>query len=368
MVLCIFLCFRKNNSLPNYILALIFIIPGLYLVDNLFIVNGVLYKTPYLFFTVQIIANLFPITVYYYIHLLLTDKKTYNPLLLFGSIVLFTFIVGLSVFFSLLPDVDKENYIKSLNTEHYPISMNVYNVLFYAWQMVYIIILNIEIKKYQIQVENNLSSIESVKLHFSKQFMRLLAVLNFGLVLFYLLLPVPTVDYAVLPVILTLIYLFIIYYTIKNKAIFNSTSYSQLIEENEALIKNEIPPQLISNSEKDFEIDEKTKLIISKIEKALYEDKLYKLPEFKLLTLAEIIQEQSYVTSQVLNKHFKKSFFDIVNELRVLDAENRLKTFDSKKDKIESIAYEVGFNSRAAFYRSFKKITGKNPSELVSLS
>ena len=57
-----------------------------------------------------------------------------------------------------------------------------------------------------------------------------------------------------------------------------------------------------------------------------------------------------------------------MNELRVRDAEERLKTFDPKKDKIEAIAYEVGFNSRAAFYRSFKKITGKNPTDFVSLS
>lgn len=373
VALCVFLCVRKNNSLPNYILALVFVIPGLYLVDNLLIVNNTLYKIPYAFFVVQIIANLFPIAVYYYVHLLLTDKKKYHPLLLFGSIVLLTYIIGLSVFFSLLSDAEKSTYLQALNSEHYPISMNTYNVFFYAWQMVYIVVLNIEIKKYQINVENNLSSIDSVKLHFAKQFMRLLAILNFGLVVFYVVLPVPMVDYAVLPVILTIIYLFIIYYSIKNKAVFSEASYSQLILENQFVINSE------SNNNKalfeetaletiEIEVDEKTQLIITKIEKALYEDKLYKLPEFKLLALAENIQEQSYLTSQVLNKHFKKSFFDIVNELRIQDAELRLKNFDPKKDKIEAVAYEVGFNSRAAFYRSFKKITGKNPSELVPLS
>ncbi len=368
-----FLCVRKNNSLPNYILALVFVIPGLYLVDNLLIVNNTLYKMPYAFFAVQIIANLFPIAVYYYVHLLLTDKKKYHPLLLFGSIVLLTYIVGLSVFFSLLSTFEKSAYLQALNTEQYPISMNTYNVFFYTWQMVYIIVLNIEIKKYQINVENNLSSTDSVKLNFAKQFVRLLAILNFGLVVFYIALPVPMVDYAALPITLTLIYLFIIYYSIKNKAVFSEDTYSQLILENQSIIdandyqKYTLLEDEISQSS-EIEIDEKTQFIITKIEKAFYNDKLYKLPELKLLTLSEKIQEQSYLTSQILNKHFKKSFFDIVNELRVKDAEERLKHFDPKKDKIEAIAYEVGFNSRAAFYRSFKKITGKNPSELVSHS
>ena len=81
--------------------------------------------------------------------------------------------------------------------------------------------------------------------------------------------------------------------------------------------------------------------------------------------MSEQIQEQAYITSQILNKHFNKSFFDLINELRIKEAENKLKLFDPKKDKIENIAYDAGFNSRATFYRSFKKITGKNPSDIV---
>lgn len=148
-------------------LALIFTIPGLYLVDNLLIVNDVIYKMPYAFFAVQIIANLFPVAVYYYVHLLLTDKKKYHPILLFGTIVLLTYITGLSVFFSLLSSEEKNNYIQSLNTSNYPLSMNIYNVFFYAWQMVYLFVINREIKKYQISIEDNLSTIDSVKLRFA---------------------------------------------------------------------------------------------------------------------------------------------------------------------------------------------------------
>ncbi len=343
--------------------------PGLYGIDNLLIVNGWLNKIPYFFFTVQIIANLFPVAVYYYVHLLLTDKTIFHKYLSVGSFLLLFFSIALTVYFALQDESFKQSFITKLLSDDYPFLMTLYNIAFYVWQMVYLIVINKEIKAYNIKVNNVLSHTEKVKVRFVKQFMQLLTILNLGLVLFYILLPMPIVDYGILPVIVTVIYLFIIYYTIKNNAVFNAQTYQALVAEN--LPINVIDTESIrteKNEDSFLHKNEKHEQIAKKIESVLKEQKLYRNPEFKLLNLAEQIGEQSYLTSQVLNQHFNKSFFDIVNELRVRDAEERLKTFDSKKDKIEAIAYEVGFNSRAAFYRSFKKITGKNPTNFVSLS
>ena len=369
LVLCAFLIFRKNNSTPNYVLALIFIIPGLYFIDNLLIVNGWLNKIPYFFFTVQIIANLFPVAVYYYVHLLLTDKIIFHKYLSVGSFLLLFFSITLTVYFALQDESFKQSFITKLLSDDYPLLMTLYNIAFYVWQMVYLIVVNKEIKAYRIQISNVLSHTEKLKVRFVKQFMQLLAILNLGLVLFYMLLPMPIVDYGILPVIVTVIYLFIIYYTIKNNAVFNTQSYQELVTENIPINVIETEPKtIVKSSDSSLYKNEKHELIAKKIEAVLYDYKSYRNPEFKLSNLAEQINEQPYVTSYTLNQHFNKSFFDIVNELRVRDAEERLKTFDPKKDKIEAIAYEVGFNSRAAFYRSFKKITGKNPTDFVSLS
>lgn len=369
LILCAFLIIRKNNSTPNYILALIFIIPGTYFIDNLFIVNDWVSRFPYFFFTVQIIANLFPIAVYYYVHLLLTDKVVFHKLLSAGSLLLFIFSISLTVYFGLQEDSFKQTFLSKLLSDDYPLLMTFYNIAFYAWQMVYLVIIRQEIKTYEIKINKVLSHTEKLKVRFVKQFIQLLAILNLGLVLFYILLPIPVVDYGILPVIVTIIYLFIIYYTIKNNAVFSSQSYQELIVENIQVNTIDVEPKK-SVEQKDVLLpkNDKHQEIAQKIESVLLKDKLYKNPEFKLSNLAEQIGEQSYLTSQVLNQHFNKSFFDVINELRVRDAEIRLKTFDVKKDKIETIAYESGFNSRAAFYRSFKKITGKNPTDFVSLS
>ena len=98
----------------------------------------------------------------------------------------------------------------------------------------------------------------------------------------------------------------------------------------------------------------------------MIEQKIFKQNTLSLNSLSELANEQPYIVSQILNQHFKKTFFDYINEARVEEAKIALKSFDSKVDKIENIAEEVGFNSRASFYRSFKKITGKNPTDFVS--
>jgi len=85
-ILLLFLTARRNNAYPNLILAFILGIPGLYLFDNILICSGVIHHVSFVFFFVQIIANLFPLGVYYYVHLLLGDGKKYHPILLTGTL------------------------------------------------------------------------------------------------------------------------------------------------------------------------------------------------------------------------------------------------------------------------------------------
>lgn len=240
--------------------------------------------------------------------------------------------------------------------------MDIYNVVFYICQMIYLATLFVEIRAYHVTVKNNLATIKSVKLLFVRQFIFLLTLLNLILVLFYILLPANIVDYGILPVVMTIVYLFLITFSIKNNAVFNTDSYKALIEENKKIIEN------TENKSTDCIKDEKWDTTISVLEQMMRSDKVFKNNTLNLSSLSEMVPEQPYIVSQILNQHFNKSFFDFINEARVHEALELLKTFDSKVDTIENIAEEVGFNSRASFYRSFKKVTGKNPTEFVSLN
>ncbi|WP_418262364.1 helix-turn-helix domain-containing protein [Flavobacterium faecale] len=362
VVLCTFLLIRKNNSYPNYLLAVIFAIPGLYFFDNILINTGLIHSAPYFFFFVQMIANLFPITVYKYLHILIGNTKKIKSYLVIASAVTILFSVVLLLDFCLLSSTEQTNYINHLSTDEYPKIMDMYNVVFYICQMIYLVELFIDIKKYRIAVKNNLSATESVKLLFARQFILLMAILNFLLVVFYILLPANIVDYGVLPVVMTVIYLFVITFSIKNNAIFSHESFNALVAENKRIT------EYTSCKSTNWIQDGRWDSTITVLEELIKTDKVFKDNKLNLTTLSDMVEEQPYIVSQILNQHFKKSFFDFINEARVDEAIILLKTFDSKVDTIENIASEVGFNSRASFYRSFKKVTGKNPTDFVLLS
>ncbi len=361
-MLCAFLIFRKNNSFPNYLLAAIFSIPGLYILDNILINTNLIHSVPYFFFFVQILANLFPIAVYKYMHLLIGNTKKIKPYLVAASTITILLSLLLTGYFGSLSPSEQTSYIDHLSTDEYPISMDIYNVVFYICQMIYLIEIFLDIKKYRVLVKNNLSAIESVKLLFVRQFILLMAILNFLLVLCYILLPANIVDYGVLPVVMTIIYLFVIVFSIKNNAIFSHDSYEALVAENKKIIDN------TESKSSDWIKEDKWDNTILVLEEMIKKDKVFKYNTLNLSTLSDMVEEQPYIVSQILNQHFKKSFFDFINEARVDEALILLKNFDSKTDTIENIAAEVGFNSRASFYRSFKKVTGRNPTDFVSIN
>ena len=107
--------------------------------------------------------------------------------------------------------------------------------------------------------------------------------------------------------------------------------------------------------------DARAQRIAEKIEAAMSQDMLYRDPNLSLWDLAKHVGANSHYVSQALNTQLNKSFFDLVNGWRVQDAIQQLTTTD---ETILVIAYDVGFNSRSAFYKAFKRETGKTPSDL----
>ncbi|MEP5152270.1 helix-turn-helix transcriptional regulator [Planktotalea sp.] len=106
---------------------------------------------------------------------------------------------------------------------------------------------------------------------------------------------------------------------------------------------------------------ERLERIAAKVETAMSQDLLYRDPNLSLWDLSKRIGVTGHYVSQALNMHLNKSFFDVVNGWRIKDAVKQLNTSD---ETILVIAYDVGFNSRSAFYKAFKRETGKTPSDL----
>jgi AraC-like DNA-binding protein len=82
-----------------------------------------------------------------------------------------------------------------------------------------------------------------------------------------------------------------------------------------------------------------------------------------LSDLARRTGESPHHVSQVINEKLEKNFFELLASYRIEKAKKLI--LEDKKGRltIEEISEMVGYNSKTAFNNSFKKLTGKTPSE-----
>jgi AraC-like DNA-binding protein len=79
--------------------------------------------------------------------------------------------------------------------------------------------------------------------------------------------------------------------------------------------------------------------------------------------LSEQVQMPVKDLSTLINLYMDKHFFDFVNEYRIEKAMQILKDSSQKEVTVLEILYQVGFNSKSSFNTSFKKYTGKTPTD-----
>lgn len=102
------------------------------------------------------------------------------------------------------------------------------------------------------------------------------------------------------------------------------------------------------------------------LEKLMLEEKLYRQNSLKLEDVAQRLGTTRHNTSQVINEHFDLNFFEFVNKYRVEEAMELLK--DNLGDRnIIDVAYEVGYNNKVTFNKSFKKFAQLTPSQFLKL-
>lgn len=114
-----------------------------------------------------------------------------------------------------------------------------------------------------------------------------------------------------------------------------------------------------------YNIDKKEYKLAQSIISEITEKKLYKKVDFSLDNASIHFTLPRHHISFILNNHLKKSFPDIICEMRIEHAVELLKNNSHKKYTMEAIGYISGFNSRTTFYVSFKKITGITPNEYL---
>ena len=109
--------------------------------------------------------------------------------------------------------------------------------------------------------------------------------------------------------------------------------------------------------------DDKKQEVLEKLVKLMEEDRMYTDSLISLARIGKRISEPPYVISQIINEKLSLTFYDWVAFYRVEAAKAMLQNVDNNKLTIEEIAENVGYNSKSAFNKAFKKFTTQTPSE-----
>lgn len=101
--------------------------------------------------------------------------------------------------------------------------------------------------------------------------------------------------------------------------------------------------------------------ISDKVKIALELEQKFLQPNLSLREFATVIDAPAYLVTKAVNQLYGKTFPEAINAFRIEVVKKRLVHPEEDFGKIESLAYDVGFNSPSAFYAAFKKETGMSP-------
>ena len=89
--------------------------------------------------------------------------------------------------------------------------------------------------------------------------------------------------------------------------------------------------------------------------------------QLKLEELSNELGVNPRLLSQIINDRFNHNFFDFVNSYRINFAASMLQDSSCRKTVLE-ILFESGFNSKAPFYKAFKKFKNLTPTKFRQLN
>jgi AraC-like DNA-binding protein len=378
-VLFIILFFRKNNSITNKLLALIVVNPGLNFISNILIQSGYIFKAPYAVFLFFGTAQLYAPLVLAYALAMMGQKFRFVSILSLLTSIIIILDGYFAIRFSMLNSVQQYEYLKNLTSaNHYPEDLEIINMLFVIAMTLYFAVALVKIRKNKKVAKDYYSDIEKTKIQYIWYFVLLVTILNTALAAVYGLFPAPVVEYFYIPLITNIINVYIVYYAFNHSAILDKTEFCNLVNEatnlerykemNEPLCKEvkELKKQENSNKKwklTEIEIETNYKNILKYVETK----KPYLDPNLNLTKFSSDLNACSHNISLTINFRVKQNFFDFINSYRIEEAKRLLNELKENNYTIESVGFDSGFNSKASFYRAFKKHTQLTPSEYVKL-
>lgn len=265
-------------------------------------------------------------------------------------------IYGLMIPFFLLPHFERLQ-IFSNQGKGYEWLFLLHKILVSLSGIVYVLLSLWLLRKHKQAVRARFSQVEKINLAW-------LRYLIYGMGLVWL-----AVFYQNDQIIFSLVALFVMllgYFGIKQVGIFTESSPSTIVDvefdREIAISKTTVPLQQPKGRYlKSTLSTEAQRAIHEKLTQAMGEQKLFLNPELTITELANTLVVHPNHLSQVINSVESKTFYDFVNGKRIEEFKKIVALPENQKYTLLALAFECGFNSKTAFYRNFKNVTGQSP-------
>ena len=298
--------------------------------------------------------------LYLYVSRLVSKRKGLNKKLLLHLLPFVAFNIYHLVA-SFFPDIANKISLQNVHTNvHHPLLFQLFLILTLLSGPFYISLTLNLLKRPDIHVFNNFSSIDIVNLAWLRKL-----VIIFGII--WTVLIIITVIHHVfnlfsmvfctdsLFLTLSVFVILIGYFGLKQNIIFEN-------ELEEHTVFSEEKVKYAGSTLKEKEADKYSEQLMEYMRLK----KPYLNPELTLAQLASEIDVSTHHLSQIINEKFKLNFFEYINQFRVEEVKTRINDPKFENYSLLGIAFDSGFNSKSSFNRIFKKSTNQTPSQYKS--
>lgn len=296
--------------------------------------------------------------LYYYVLTLVFDKRknSWKDLLHLIPYVLFNLYILISSFNPVI--TEKLNIEKVSPGDNPPFLFSFFLIMTAFSGTIYFLLTIRLFKKLDINIFNNFSNSINIDLFWIRKLVLVFGIIWTALIsvtvihhIFHMFSMVFCTDGLFMS--LSIFVILIGYFGLKQKVIFSSEDI--IVSGDVSKTPTKYAGSRLSDSE--------AKQYAGKLTDYMKSAKPYLNPDLSLPLLATELNISSHYLSQVINEQFNLNFFDFVNGYRVEAFKEKITDPEFRNFSLLGIAFECGFNSKSAFNRIFKQVSGITPSQ-----
>jgi AraC-like DNA-binding protein len=347
---------RTQIVFYHKILIAFFFLNGLLLLDHFLELKGIVFDHPHLLGLTYTLPLMTGPILYYYTIALTEEKRSSVPISFYKHSIPFVLLTGYFLFdYYFLSAEEKLGYYYRETEGKTSIMVYITEVCLNVSLPAYSVLSLICLKDHLRKIKNKFSYIENISLRWLAVILFLFGLIS-GVVLltniFSDIIPIFsfTVGDSLMYGSLVFVIFFIGYYGIKQKAIYSESQDETMFETNAKYQRSGL--RMTENDPN-----------LARLLTMMETEKLYRNSKLSLKELAVSMNFTENNLSQLINNGLGKSFYDFINEYRVNEVIEVIKSKQLEHLTLLGIAFESGFNSKSSFNSIFKQKTGMTPSE-----